>query len=152
MERVFGKYTVSQDFHYHPYHLQYIDPDAPLGTPPETVHGELYTSQAWLDAEHALQNSPPVEGCDLPRAIASFMFYSDSTNLAQFGNAKAWPIYVFFGNQSKYDRARPATAAGYHVAYLPSVGAARHRHVDKFVDSTVFLAARQGERLYSPAA
>ena len=119
--KVFGESHVSQDFHYHPYHLKYLPPGAPLGTLPEMVHSELYNSQAWLDADFELQNSPREEGCDLPRAIMAFMLYSDSTNLAQFGNAKAWPIYVFFGNQSKYDRARPASAAGYHVAYLPSV-------------------------------
>ena len=116
------------------------------------VHGELYTSQAWRDAEYALQNSPPVEGCDLPRAIAAFMFYSDSTNLAQFGNAKAWPIYVFFGNQSKYDRARPATAAGYHVAYLPSVSIAHLSGVDKLTNGIVVIAARQDQGLHPPAA
>ena len=118
---VFGKQSVSRTFHYHPFRLTYLPPKAPPNTLPETVYGELYTSQAWLDADSELQNSPQVEGCELPRAIAAFMFYSDSTSLAQFGTAKAWPIYVFFGNQSKYDRARPSTSAGYHVSYLPTV-------------------------------
>ncbi|KAH9931346.1 uncharacterized protein B0H18DRAFT_1116502 [Fomitopsis serialis] len=121
IDKVFGQYSISRNFHYHPFNLTYLPPDAPTGSLPENVHGELYTSKAWLNAEFELQNSPRVEGCDLPRAIVAMMFYSDSTNLAQFGNAKAWPIYIFFGNQSKYDRARPATAAGYHIAYLPSV-------------------------------
>lgn len=118
---VFSKLSISRTFHYHPFHLTYLSPDAPSGTLPEGVHGELYTSQAWLDADRDLQNSPQVDGCNLPRAIAAIMFYSDSTSLAQFGTAKAWPIYVFFGNQSKYDRSCPSTSAGYHVAYLPTV-------------------------------
>jgi len=46
---------------------------------------------------------------------------SDATKLGQFGASKAWPVYVFFGNQSKYERNRPSAYAAHHVAYLPSV-------------------------------
>ena len=35
------------------------------------------------------------------------MFWSDSTQLTQFGTAKLWPLYVFFGNESKYRRCQP---------------------------------------------
>ncbi|TFK62834.1 hypothetical protein BDN72DRAFT_902894 [Pluteus cervinus] len=49
------------------------------------------------------------------------MFYSDATRVAQFGQAKLWPIYVFFGNQSKYDRGRPSARAAHNLAFLPSV-------------------------------
>ncbi|KAH9051666.1 hypothetical protein EDB87DRAFT_1735076 [Lactarius vividus] len=68
-------------------------------TPPEHVWGELYTSDVFLTAERDLINSHPnpVHPC----VIAVFMIWSDSTHLTQFGQAKAWPIYAYFGNQSK---------------------------------------------------
>ncbi|KAG2064847.1 hypothetical protein BDR04DRAFT_1130612 [Suillus decipiens] len=38
----------------------------------------------------------------LKRVIAGLMFWSDSTHLVQFGNASAWLIYLYFGNQKSY--------------------------------------------------
>ena len=32
------------------------------------------------------------------------MFWSDATHLATFGMVKLWPIYLLFGNLSKYVR------------------------------------------------
>jgi hypothetical protein len=69
-------------------------------TPPEQVWGELYTSNAFLSAERDLINAH--NDSLHPCVIAAFMIWSDSTHLAQFGQAKAWPIYAYFGNQSKY--------------------------------------------------
>ncbi|KII89354.1 hypothetical protein PLICRDRAFT_109005, partial [Plicaturopsis crispa FD-325 SS-3] len=57
----------------------------------------------------------------LERAIAGLMFWSDATHLTSFGTAKAWPIYLFFGNQSKYDRAKPSSGACHQIAFVPSV-------------------------------
>ncbi|KAI0647705.1 hypothetical protein C8Q79DRAFT_999321 [Trametes meyenii] len=47
------------------------------------------------------------------------MPWSDSTHLADFGTASLWPIYVQFGNQSKYERAKPSARACHHAAYIP---------------------------------
>jgi hypothetical protein len=49
------------------------------------------------------------------------MVSSDATTLADFGTAKAWPIYLMFGNLSKYIRAQPDSGAMHHLAYIPSV-------------------------------
>ena len=49
------------------------------------------------------------------------MVLSDSTHLGQFGTAALWPIYTFFGNQSKYERTKPSQFAAHHTAYIPSV-------------------------------
>jgi hypothetical protein len=49
------------------------------------------------------------------------MIWSDSTHLAEFGNASLWLIYLFFGNQSKYSRAKPNDFAAHHIAYMPKV-------------------------------
>ncbi|KAJ7166408.1 hypothetical protein C8R43DRAFT_1162986, partial [Mycena crocata] len=40
---------------------------------------------------------------------------------AQFGQAKLWPVYAYFGNQSKYSRAQPSARASSQVAYLQSL-------------------------------
>ncbi|KIK75785.1 hypothetical protein PAXRUDRAFT_784545 [Paxillus rubicundulus Ve08.2h10] len=63
----------------------------------------------------------PDDDCPLERVIAGLMFWSDSTHLAQFGNASAWPIYSFFGNLSKYKRASPNTGPCHPVAFIPSI-------------------------------
>ncbi|OSX57456.1 hypothetical protein POSPLADRAFT_1050105 [Postia placenta MAD-698-R-SB12] len=89
----------------------------------ERVYDELYTSDAWLQAHDDLQRQPPEPGCQLERVIAGLMFWSDSMRLANFGSAKAWPIYLYFGNLSKYIRACPSKHAGHHVAYIPSSSA-----------------------------
>jgi hypothetical protein len=88
---------------------------------PERVVTDLYNSEAFLEEHEKLQQQPKEEGCDLERAIAAIMVWSDSTHLANFGQASLWPIYVFFGNQSKYQRGKPSNFAAHHLAYIPSV-------------------------------
>lgn len=87
----------------------------------EGVHGELYHSPEFVEEDLRLQNSPAEPGCNLPRAIAALMFWSDATHVTQFGNTKMWPAYMYFGNQSKYERARPTCNAAHHVAFFSSV-------------------------------
>jgi hypothetical protein len=109
----------AKSFHWHPYE-QYWTPAVPWALP-ERVHDELYCSAAWIEADRKLQASPREPGCKLPRVIAGFMFWSDATHVAQFGQAKLWPVYAYFGNQSKYARAQPSARASSQVAYLQSV-------------------------------
>jgi hypothetical protein len=105
-------------FHYEPYELLWQRP----GTQSTVrIHGELYTSPAFLDAHKALQELPGEPGCDLPRVVVALMFWSDSTHLTNFGNAKLWPLYVFFGNESKYLRGKPSLNLCEHIAYLEAV-------------------------------
>ncbi|KAF8196232.1 hypothetical protein K438DRAFT_1967951 [Mycena galopus ATCC 62051] len=84
----------AKSFHWHPYE-QYWTPAVPWALP-DRVHDELYCSPAWIEADRKLQASPPVPGCTLPRVIAGLMFWSDATHVAQFGQAKLWPIYAYF--------------------------------------------------------
>jgi hypothetical protein len=49
----------------------------------------------------------------------ALMFWSDATHLAAFGTAKMWPIYMLFGNLSKYVRCQPTSGATKHLAYIP---------------------------------
>jgi hypothetical protein len=105
-------------FHYEPYELKW-QPNQQ--SPPVRVHGEMYTSQAFLDAHNALQSSAREKDCTLSRHVIALMFSSDSTNLTSFGDATVWPIYLFFGNESKYRRCQPTCNLGNHVAYLMKV-------------------------------
>ena len=41
--------------------------------------------------------------------------------LTNFGTASLWPIYLFFGNQSKYMQCKSSAFAAHHIAYIPKV-------------------------------
>jgi hypothetical protein len=101
--------------HLEPYEL-YCQPNET--TEPVRVHGELYSSPAFVDAHHALQDSPGEPGCNLPRVIVALMFASDGTQLTAFSNAK---FYLAIGNESKYRRTKPSCGAFEHVPYFESV-------------------------------
>ena len=105
-------------FHYQPYELLW---NRGQSETPIRVHGELYTSEAFIQAHRELQESPPEPGCDLERVVIALMFWSDSTHLASFGNSKLWPCYMFFGNESKYRRCKPSCRLCSHVAYFNHV-------------------------------
>lgn len=102
-------------FHLLPFKRLWRDP---MDGHQERVFDELYTSDAWLDAQDKLPKEP---GCSLERVIAGLMFFSDATHLANFGTAKAWPLYLYFGNLTKYARSSPRSGACHLVGYLPSV-------------------------------
>jgi hypothetical protein len=105
-------------FHYEPYQLIWQPTD---DREEVHIHGELYTSPSFIDAHNDLQNSPGEPGCTLPRVVVALMFWSDATHLTNFGNTKLWPLYMFFGNESKYRRCRPSCNLCEHVAYFESV-------------------------------
>ncbi|KAF7292248.1 hypothetical protein MIND_01252200 [Mycena indigotica] len=89
------------------------------------VYSELYNSEVFL-AEHdnvRVRGELPPDGqdCKLERVVAALMFWSDSTHLANFGMAKLWPIYMLFGNLSKYIRDKPQSGAEHHIAFIPSL-------------------------------
>ena len=108
----------AERFHFTPYELLWQPRE---NQRPVRVQGELYTSPAFLDAHKELQMLPGEPGCNLPRVVAALMFWSDATQLTSFGNAKLWPLYMFFGNESKYHRCRPSQNLCEHVAYFQNV-------------------------------
>lgn len=121
IRETFASDPAARSFHYHPYELKWKPPGSDSE---ERVHGELYNSEAWLEEDARVQSltlDPSETDKDIPRAIAAMMLASDATGLGQFSTSKAWPIYIYFGNQSKYDRAKPTQNAAHHLAYLPSV-------------------------------
>ncbi|KJA19627.1 hypothetical protein HYPSUDRAFT_143405, partial [Hypholoma sublateritium FD-334 SS-4] len=111
----------SRLFHYTPFKSFWRSNIA--GSQPQTqrVYDELYTCDAMFDAHEELQKLSSEPGCTLERVVAGMMLWSDSTHLASFGTASLWPIYLYFGNQSKYVRGKPKAGACHHLAYLPKL-------------------------------
>ena len=105
-------------FHFEPYELRWCPPHRQHDV---KVYGELFSSTAFVKANKVLQASPGEPGCDLPRVVVALMFWSDATKLTAFGDAKLWPLYVFFGNKSKYRRSQPTNGLCSHAAYFQSV-------------------------------
>jgi hypothetical protein len=105
-------------FHYEPYQLRWNPEhlDAEM-----SIHGDLYTSPVFHEAHMELQESVGEPGCDLPQVVAGIMLWSDATQLTSFGNAKLWPTYMYFGNESKYRRCKPSCNLSNHVAYFETV-------------------------------
>ena len=116
------KEPLSRNFHFTPFSLIHR---SPITNKEQRIYGELYNSDEFIEEHKRVQNcSPPPPddpGCKLEKVIAALMFWSDSTHLANFGTAKLWPIYLFFGNLSKYIHLRPSSGACNHLAYIPSV-------------------------------
>lgn len=96
-------------------------------TSPEfRVLSELYNSDAFLSAQREIrENTPPeIKDCKLPRVAVGLMFWSDATHLSTFSTSKLWPLYMLFGNDSKYGRGKGASDPCYHVAYFDTVSSA----------------------------
>ncbi|KAG2135061.1 hypothetical protein BD769DRAFT_1665020 [Suillus cothurnatus] len=100
-------------FHIFPFKRLWKDP---LDDHEKHVFDELYTSDSWLAAQDDLQRQPKEPGCSLEHVIASLMFFLDATHLTNFGMAKAWPLYLYFGNLSKDMQDRLANLRTYSLA------------------------------------
>lgn len=109
-----------QHFHLEPYELWWHRRDMP-NAKSTRVHGELYTSPAFIEAHEEIQTATGEPGCSLPRVLIGLMFGSDSTHLATFGSASLWPCYMYFGNESKYRRCKPTCNLCNHIAYFQKV-------------------------------
>jgi hypothetical protein len=86
--------------------------------PEQHVYGEVYTSDVFLKIESSLPN---IKECTLEKTVVPLLIYSDSTHLANFGTASLWPVYIWFGNVSKYIHLKASSFSAHHLAYLLSV-------------------------------
>jgi hypothetical protein len=91
------------------------------GMPDTRVISEVYNSDAMLEEHIKLQARQNAKDDKMEVVVAAIMNWSDSTHLAQFGNASLWPLYTAFGNVSQYIRSKPKEFCLQHVAYIPSV-------------------------------
>ncbi|KAJ3571321.1 hypothetical protein NP233_g3834 [Leucocoprinus birnbaumii] len=109
--------------HYSPFKLFHQISSDPSHS--QRVYGEVYTSDTFIEEYKHVQRHgelPPDDpNCKREKAVAALMFSSDATQLTDFGNAKAWPIYMMLGNLSKYIRSDMSSGAMHHLAYIPSL-------------------------------
>jgi hypothetical protein len=125
-------------FHLEPFELRW---DHRAGDS-ERIYSELYTTDAFIKAHQEVNSAPPVLGCTRPRVVVALMLWSDATHLTSFGEAALHPIYLLFGNESKYRRDRPSAHLANHIAYLINV---RRRFLLETVGSSscLWIATRQ---------
>jgi len=91
---------ISSKFHLSPFKLFR---KLPNGEDSERLYSEIYDSDVFLDKHDKIQRAPTGDPtCKCEKVVAALMFWSDATHLATFGTAKMWPIYMLFGNLSKY--------------------------------------------------
>ena len=94
----------------------------PGSTSPIRIYGEAYSSDVAVQLSEEIKAiPPPADHPNIESVVVLLMLGSDATHLTNFGTASLWPIYVFFGNMSKYDSSRPSEFPACHLAYLPKV-------------------------------
>ncbi|KAI0247484.1 hypothetical protein BJV78DRAFT_1276905 [Lactifluus subvellereus] len=108
-------------FHYTPFKLYRRCPaNGSEAKKDERVYSEMYNTDALVDEHDKVQRAPTNDlNCKREKVVAALMFWSDATHLMLFGTAKMWPIYLHFGELSKYIRAQPNSGATTHLAYIP---------------------------------
>lgn len=117
------KDPMAHQYHYSPFKMYQR---SGVAEQDQRVQTEVYNSDQFIKENDQVQFHSPVPPdepqCAREKVVAAVMFASDSTHLANFGVAKAWPVYLMLGNLTKYVRAQPRSGALHHVAYVPSVG------------------------------
>ena len=113
---------LSQNFHFTPSLLMHRS--LVMGTD-QHLYSKICRLDVFIEKHNRIQNhlQPPPDdpGCKLEKVVAALMFWSDSTHLTDFGTTKLWPIYLFFGNLSKYIQSWPSSGTCNHLTYIPSV-------------------------------
>ncbi|QRV96818.1 colossin-A [Ceratobasidium sp. AG-Ba] len=108
-------------FHNEPFKLLWIPPGK-LRAEAQEIMGEIYNSPAMIDAYKDVQRLKiSDENCTLPRVVAAVMFGSDAAQLGPFSTQKAWMMYMWLGNLSKYERCRPNSGSCFDLAHIPSL-------------------------------
>ncbi|KAK0478557.1 hypothetical protein IW261DRAFT_1337999, partial [Armillaria novae-zelandiae] len=89
-------------------------------SPAERIYGEVYTSPAYLEMEEKVRPTIPPDSA-IENIVVPILLYTDSTHLANFGDASLWPGYLFIGLLSKLLTAMPDVHAAHHFVYMPEV-------------------------------
>ena len=93
----------------------------------QVVYDKPYTSDAWNQAQDEIMKQRRTDGCQLERVVGALTLWSDSMCLATFGDASAWPVYLFFGNLTKYAHTSGESGACHPIAFIPHVSIDRAR-------------------------
>ncbi|KAI6095493.1 hypothetical protein F5141DRAFT_1221894 [Pisolithus sp. B1] len=124
-----GQIFVVPSFFYHK-----LTAVSPITGKEQWLYDELYTSNAWIKAHDKVQKQRHDDGCMLEQVIAGLMLSSDATHLTQFGHASAWPVYLFFRNQSKYMQAQPNSLGACHLmAFIPKIPQTIFNFISQFM-------------------
>ncbi|KAH9911827.1 uncharacterized protein BXZ73DRAFT_93312 [Epithele typhae] len=104
-------------------HILLWSPEGDENSPPIRIFTDDFNCNDMLKEAKELHSKPrhPDDPEDLEYVILPLKFWSDATQLASFGTASLWPIYMYLGNLSKYVRARPSQFAAHHLAYIPEL-------------------------------
>ncbi|KAF9058027.1 hypothetical protein BJ165DRAFT_1521351 [Panaeolus papilionaceus] len=125
--------SYSHLLHFSPFRLFHRDPNTGVD---QRIYGEVYSSDAFLAESDKVRYKSPVDpndpNCQREKVVAALMFSSDATHLTEFGNTKAWPIYLMLGNLSKYIRSQVNSGAMHHLAYIPALPEAFNGFVESF--------------------
>ena len=81
-------------FHLSPYKMFHKSPASGVE---QRIYSKMYDSDAFLEEHDQVQHAtlpPDNPDCKREKVIATMMFWSDSTHLANFRTAKLWPIYM----------------------------------------------------------
>jgi hypothetical protein len=92
-----------------------------------------------LDAHKEVQRLEIADKtCKHPRVVAAVMLGSDALQLGAFSTQKAWMLYMWLGNLSKYERCKPTSGSCFELAHIPSVSYLSS--VSNLVDSFFMLS------------
>ncbi|KAG8741331.1 hypothetical protein FRC10_002993 [Ceratobasidium sp. 414] len=120
VRKAFFSNNVKQ-FHYEPFESRYLPPGASKSES-QVISDEIYTSPAMLEAHKDVQRLEIEDSkCTHPRVVAAIMLGSDATQLGAFSTKKAWMLYMWLGNLSKYERGKPSSKSCFDLAHIPSL-------------------------------
>ena len=115
-----------ESFHLTPFQLFWKHSEDALA---KCVISKLYNSDAIIAEHQKILAQPHESDCNLKIVVGAIMLWLDSTHLATFGTASLWPIYAYFGNQSKYTWEKPTSFSAHHIVYIPSMSGVKDCHI-----------------------
>ncbi|KAJ3502648.1 hypothetical protein NLJ89_g8789 [Agrocybe chaxingu] len=80
------------------------------------VYGDMHTAKWWWKTQKKVENHTGKKSCTVVPIIIS----SDKTQLTQFRNKTAYPVYMTIGNLPKHIRRKPTRQGQVLLAYLPT--------------------------------
>ncbi|KAG9122264.1 hypothetical protein FRC07_001441 [Ceratobasidium sp. 392] len=107
--------------HFEPFKSLWVPPGKSKSEA-QTLMGEIYNSPEMIEEYKEIQKLKISDAkCMLPRVPAAVMFGSDALQLGAFSTKKAWMLYMWLGNISKYKRCKPNSGYCYDLAHIPSL-------------------------------
>ncbi|KAH6902770.1 hypothetical protein BKA70DRAFT_1111955 [Coprinopsis sp. MPI-PUGE-AT-0042] len=113
------KTTEAQSFHLFPFQEYWESPSG--ATPSIRTSDELYNSDTWISEHLKVQEDARTKGITLETVLIGLQFWSDSTLLANFGDAALWPLYMEEANLPKSIRMAASSGSMHHIAHVPKL-------------------------------